>query len=45
MTKVTCKKCGYIAYLDVNSPDGTDTWELNDAIKYLIDKQRSHKCK
>lgn len=43
MTKATCSKCGYMVELTEKSPQGTDYWEIKDAIKFLIDKLE-HDC-
>lgn len=45
MTKATCSKCNYVVELDGQSPEGTEYWSIDDAIKYLIIKQKEHKCK
>jgi len=45
MTKATCMKCGYVVKLLGNSSDGTDHWEIGEAIKYLIDHQNNHICR
>lgn len=45
MSKAICSKCGFIVNLEGTSPEGTDVWSIKDAIRYLIDKQKEHKCK
>ncbi len=44
MTQSTCKECGYTVDLPENPNSKNGTWEVKDAMIYLIDKQRKHKC-
>lgn len=44
MSIATCSKCGNIAFLPINESTKTGRWSIKAAIKYLIDKQRKHKC-
>lgn len=44
MSKATCTKCKHIEYLSGKSPEGTDRWVIEDAVKYLINKMEKHKC-
>ena len=39
MSKATCSKCGFAVLLE-----GKERWTIKEAIKYLIDKQKNHKC-
>lgn len=39
MSKATCSKCGYVVPLE-----GKETWTIEEAIKYLLDKQSNHNC-
>jgi len=39
MSKATCSKCGYMVPLE-----GKETWTIQEAIKYLLDKQSNHNC-
>lgn len=39
MSKATCSKCGYMVPLE-----GKKTWTIEEAIKYLLDKQSNHNC-
>lgn len=45
MTKATCSKCGFIVHLDIDSPSGDDRWEISEAVRYLVARQREHVCK
>lgn len=45
MTKVKCSKCGYVVKLDEISPQGTEYWEVQEAITFLINGMVGHKCK
>ena len=44
MSKATCTRCGYVAKLEGESPQGNEFWKIPDAIKFLIDKIKNHKC-
>jgi len=39
MSKATCQKCGEVFPLK-----GKENWEIKEAIKYLINKHKKHKC-
>ena len=39
MSKGTCKHCGTEFYLK-----GKERWEISEAIKYLVEQHKNHKC-
>ena len=45
MTKATCSKCGFVVELKRTNPQGKDyVWELDEAIDYLLSRQKNHRC-